>query len=706
LNKIDGDLIISSLCEGGAVAQKLPSYEPRQAQLDLLRLIIRGFNEDALVMAEAGTGVGKSFAYLLPAIHFALGGDKKSADKPVVISTATITLQQQLYEKDIPLVASGMGDVKIKSVIMKGRGNYLCLRRLNDTLQEPPVFDFDYEELKRITIWSRTTKTGGKSELDFMPADSVWGSVCSESDLCLGNHCQWREQCFILSLRKEANSAHIIVVNHHLLFADLAARYHGAGYENAVILPPFSRLIIDEAHTIENAATSFFSSDFSRAGLFRQLGRLYNKRRANRHGLLVRLCAMQTFNEDPLENLADAIQKIRSSVEELDDRAVQMCSLENIYRLSPSIDESYLKKSLFPCLKNLRRDIQNLTGMIRDLIENLNEEKAGDPVVWEIKAIIRRLENAAETCDVFCKYRKHENDVLWIEKINNSKNSGQMRNFSVFTRTPLDLAPILKDSVFSPNKTVVCVSATLAINEDFSYWAGRCGIKSIEERPVLSGCFPSPFPYSNAVLLASPSDAPPPDEESYQEFVDKASGRLAAISGGSALVLFTSYQSLTSAHSAAKMELEPLGIRCLKQGDDDRTRLLQNFLNDESSCLFATDSFWEGVDAPGDTLRLVIICRLPFRTPGDPILEARREAIEKRGGNPFLELSLPQAVMKFKQGFGRLMRRSADRGVVAVLDSRLLKKSYGQLFINSLPETKTSFTSLDNILNDMENFLY
>ncbi|MCL2214381.1 MAG: ATP-dependent DNA helicase DinG [Treponema sp.] len=706
MSKLDCDRIICALCEGGAVAQKLPSYEPRQAQLDLLGLIIRGFNEDAFIMAEAGTGVGKSFAYLLPAMHFALSCDKKSSGRPVVISTATITLQQQLYEKDIPLVACAMGDVKIKSVLMKGRGNYLCLRRLNDTLQEPPIFDFDYEELKKITVWSRSAKTGSKSELDFIPSDSVWGSVCSESDLCLGNHCQWREQCFILALRKEANSAHIIVVNHHLLFADLAARYNGAGYENAVILPPFSRLIIDEAHTIENAATSFFSSEFSRTGLFRQLGRLYNKRRANRQGLLVKLCAMLAINDDPLDNLADAVQKIRSSLEELDGMAVQMCGHENIYRLSPSVDESFLNKSLFPYLKDLRRDILNLTGMIRGLIESLNEEKAADPIVWEIKAVTRRLENAAETCEVFCKYKKHENDVLWIEKIQPTKSADQNRSFSVFTRTPLDLASVLKDSVFSPNKTVVCVSATLAVNDDFSYWAGRCGINAINNRPPLSGCFPSPFPYSNAVLLASPSDAPPPDAESYQVFVDTAVSRLAAISGGSALVLFTSYQSLTSAHRAAKMELEPLGIRCLKQGDDDRTRLLQSFLSDESSCLFATDSFWEGVDAPGDTLRLVIICRLPFRTPGDPILEARRESVEKRGGNPFLELSLPQAVMKFKQGFGRLMRRSADRGVVAVLDNRLLKKNYGPLFLNSLPETKKSFTSLDNILTDMENFLY
>jgi len=662
----------------------------------LLELITRAFNEDALVMAEAGTGVGKSFAYLLPAMHFALANKEK-----VVISTATITLQQQLFEKDIPLVASSMPDVKIKSVIMKGRGNYLCLRRLDDTLREGLLFDFDKNEIDSIVEWSRKTKTGAKSELTFMPSETLWAGVCSESDLCMGNYCPWREKCFILALRREANNAHIIVVNHHLLFADLAARYQGAGYESAVVLPPFNRLIIDEAHTIENAATSFFSQEFARTGIFRQLSRLYNTRRANMHGLLVRLCAMLPSGEDRLDDMADVIQKIRSSAESLDDCALELCGIEGIFRLSSSVDESFLEKALFPNFKALRKDILSLTNIIRDVLENLNDEQTADPVVWEIKTIVRRLDGAAEICNVFCRYKKHEDHVLWIEKLRLKNNP-----WAVFTKTPLELAPILKDSVFSPNKTVVCVSATLAINDDFTFWASRCGIGGITTRPPLSGCFPSPFPYSSAVLLASPQDAPLPDEEGYQEFINKAVTDLAAVAGGSALVLFTSYQSLTSGYDAAAAVLTPMGIRCLKQGDDDRTRLLQTFLSDESSCLFATDSFWEGVDAPGDTLRLVIICRLPFRTPSDPVHEARREAVKKRGGNPFLELSLPHAVMKFKQGFGRLMRRSADKGVVAVLDGRILKKAYGSLFRQALPETKTSFSNLNIILQDIENFLY
>jgi ATP-dependent DNA helicase DinG len=291
---------------------------------------------------------------------------------------------------------------------------------------------------------------------------------------------------------------------------------------------------------------------------------------------------------------------------------------------------------------------------------------------------------------------------MWIEK----RNSGGGEPWAVFTQSPVELAAVLKASLFAPHKTVVCVSATLTVSGEFGYWAGRCGFNLAGDQHLLSGCYPSPFPYASAVLLAAPADAPLPDAESYQGFINAAVGRLAALAGGSALVLFTSYQSLKSAALAAQPELEPLGIRCLKQGDDDRSRLLRTFLDDESSVLFATDSFWEGVDAPGDTLRLVILCRLPFKSPSDPVFEARREAVEKRGGNPFMELSLPEAVMKFKQGFGRLMRRSSDRGVVAVLDGRLCKKRYGSFFLQSLPETQTSFTDFENVLRDTERFLY
>jgi ATP-dependent DNA helicase DinG len=646
-------------------------------------------------MAEAGTGVGKSFAYLLPAMRFALDNKEK-----VIISTATITLQQQLFEKDIPLVAASAG-MNVKAVLMKGRGNYICKRRLDDALKEPSLDTDEYEGIISIAEWAEKSRTGSRSELPFQADETVWQQLCSDSDMCPGLHCPWRESCFIFSLRREAAAADIIVVNHHLLFADLAARHQGAGYENAVVLPPFNRLIIDEAHTIESAATSFFSQSFNRAGVFRQISRLYHRKRNDRRGLLVKLSALFPPDIDPADSLVSVLEKIRSSMEKLDSAALDYCGIEGILRVCPALDVNALETPLFSDFKALQKNIMAFNRQLRELLEQLDEETLSESIVWEIKSIARSFENAASVCGAFPEFLKHENEVLWIER-----KKGNSGSWAVFTKSPLDMSQTLKESVFAPNKTVVCVSATLTVNGDFGYWAGRCGINALENRIPLSGVFPSPFPYSSAVLLASPTDCPLPDEEGYQNFVDKAVKELASVSGGSALILFTSYESLRSAYSSSYPELERLGIRCLKQGDDDRTRLLQTFLSDTGSCLFATSSFWEGVDAPGDTLRMVIICRLPFRTPGDPVFEARCEALQKSGGNPFMELSLPHAVMKFKQGFGRLMRRSADHGIVAVLDARIIKKQYGSIFRNSLPETLTSFCEFESILRNIENFLY
>jgi ATP-dependent DNA helicase DinG len=374
----------------------------------------------------------------------------------------------------------------------------------------------------------------------------------------------------------------------------------------------------------------------------------------------------------------------------------------------------------------LRKKIAALAEIIRDLLERVHPDDQDAPEVWEIKPVLRRLENIGGICASFLEYKERPQEVMWLERRSASGREAGGKPWVIFTVTPVDVAPGLQEALFEPNKTVICVSATLTVaapgreetwREDsgespqkslgpFAYWAGRCGLGLVAGREIFTGQFPSPFPYATSVLLAVPSDAPLPEAGNYQDFVDQAAARLAAAAGGSALILFTSYQSLRSAYNAALPELRELGIRCLKQGDDDRTRLLQTFLADRSSVLFATDSFWEGVDAPGDTLRLVILCRLPFRTPNDPVFEARREALERRGGNPFMELSLPESVMKFKQGFGRLMRRSSDRGVVAVLDGRLLHKRYGEFFLRSLPKTKTSFGEFAAILQIMEDFLY
>jgi ATP-dependent DNA helicase DinG len=718
VKKLDAQRILNALREGGSIASSLEYFEPRQAQLDLMELVIRCFNENAIGAAEAGTGVGKSFAYLLPAMHFAVETGER-----IVVSTATITLQQQLFGKDIPLVKDAI-KAKVKAVLVKGRGNYLCRRRLLDALREPELSGSDeQEQLEDISRWAETSKGGGREELAFVPLEQVWSRVCSDTELCMGKACPEQSRCFVLALRREAAAARILVVNHHLLFADLAARREGAGYEAAAVLPPYSRVVIDEAHTIEKAATSFFSKEFSRIGILHYTGRLYRKRRARhgmakKSGLLVRFCSLLAEGDDSLKTLAAALDGIRKAAGELDRPGLDLCGMDGVFRFSPSRGEG-AESALFPPLLALRKKLLAFTARAREIIELLPENDTDDPsaagaftCVWELKSVLRRFDGIADICSAFTNYRERPGEVMWIERRGsggNGRGRGRGRSadvWPVFTQSPVDLAESLKESLFLPNKTVVCVSATLAVSENFNYWAMRCGAAFVADRPLYTGCFPSPFPYSSAVLLAAPDDAPLPDEPGYQAFVDSSVTQLVSVAGGSALVLFTSYQSLQSAWLSAQPELTALGIQCLKQGDDDRTRLLQTFLNDTQSVLFATDSFWEGVDAPGDTLRLVIICRLPFRTPNDPVFEARREAVEKNGGNPFMDLSLPEAVMKFKQGFGRLMRRSSDRGVVAVLDGRIIKKRYGTFFIQSLPETRASFCDFSGILRDTENFLY
>jgi ATP-dependent DNA helicase DinG len=699
---LDPDRLCAALEAGGAISRRLPSYEIRESQLDLMRLIIRGFNEDALVAAEAGTGVGKSFAYLLPALMFALVNDER-----IVLSTATITLQQQLFDKDIPLVTSALNK-KVKVVLIKGRGNYLCRRRLEDAIREQSLFEEDDGDIRAVIAWSELTKTGSRSDLPFMPRDELWSRICSEADLCMGIRCPERERCFILALRKESADARVLVVNHHLLFADLAARQEGAGYDSTVVLPPYGRIIIDEAHKVEDAATSFFSKEFSRLGLYRQLGRLYRRRRGRQLGLLLRLPGLTSQS---LDDAAEAVKKTRDAADALDEAGLELCAEEGVFRLCPPREDRILSV-LIPALIDLRKCLASLAGLLRSMVDftEAKGEEPADPgrnaVVWEVQAVLRRLETVGTVCGAFIEYSERPREVMWIE-VHKSAASGEDRSsWAVFTATPLEVAPALGTSLFEPHKTVVCLSATLTVAGSFAYWSSRSGITLAAGREPLTGQFPSPFPYARSVLLAAPADSPLPEEGQYQAFVDRAVLALAELAGGSALVLFTSYEALKSAYAAAAPVLEEQGIRCLKQGDDERSHLLSAFLDDKSSVLFGTDSFWEGVDAPGDTLRMVILCRLPFRTPRDPVFEARREAVEKKGRNPFMELSLPESVMKFKQGFGRLMRRSGDRGVVAVLDGRILRKRYGEFFIRSLPKTRTSFGEFSSVLRDAEGFLF
>jgi ATP-dependent DNA helicase DinG len=536
----------------------------------------------------------------------------------------------------------------------------------------------------------------------------------------MGLACPDHEKCFVSRLRKECADARILVVNHHLLFADMAARSQGAGYDATVVLPPYRRVIIDEAHNIETAATSFFSEEFSRISLYRQLGRLYRRRGAQTRGLIPRILDIAYSGAAPQERLLqtqtrlDAILEemdaARTDMDEIDRRALDLCRYEGVFRLHQHTGVIF-RDSDAGHLDALRRRILKVITRVQAIIDIIEEKGPGSDVepsaaIWETKAVLRRLTAIADTCSVFTSFEEHGDKVCWIERAGSS--AAGREPFARFTASPLDVAPGLADALWEPNKTVVCVSATLTISDHFDYWMSRSGLSLVETtdgRPILSGCYPSPFPYDTEALLAVPADAPLPEAPEFRPYVDNAVGDLALAAGGSALILFTSYEAMRSAWADAAPRLEEAGLRVMKQGDDDRSRLLSAFLADHTSVLFATDSFWEGVDAPGDALRLVILCRLPFRTPTEPVFEARCELLQKQGLSPFMALSLPEAVMKFKQGFGRLMRRKTDRGVVAVLDGRLLRKSYGRTFLQSIPETCTCFEEMDTVLRKVERFL-
>lgn len=703
---LDENELAAGLSPMGALSRVYPLYEERASQVDMLRLVCRAFNGDEICAAEAGTGVGKSLAYLLPAVAWAaLNGER------VVISTNTINLQQQLVEKDIPLAKKVLGqDPKV--VLVKGRRNYLCLHRLNEALDELGLFDERDPELLAIREWARTTETGSRTDLSFYPAEETWSKVCSEADACLGLRCSHREGCFVLKARREAASAKILIANHHLLFADLAFRMAGSGFDDPAVLPPFRRLIFDEAHNIEKAASSFFSQGFSRFMVLRFLGRLLRRRRGKATGHFPALARGlgRTALAKKIPELIDAVQ-LRA--EELDDAGLGLLGEESALLLDAGVMPDF-RESVGSALGNLSFAIRELAEAFDELFEKLDAHDAAKgekgtasrpDLVWDCRVQLSRLSGIADVCDRFRTEEVGSNDIFWIESLRGGRDAPEGKERTVrLVITPLDIGPLMREAVYEPIKTVVFTSATLTVAGSFTFWAGRIGLSGSVGREPLFHSFPSPFNYPEHVLLGVPTDAPAPDSREHKEFLARFIAKALLKSHGAGLVLFTSYSLLRDVHAATQSELGRAGIRILRQGDEDRARLLDAFRAERSSVLFATDSFWEGVDAPGETLQVVILCRLPFRVPSEPVLKARMAAIEERGGNPFAELSLPDAVVRMRQGFGRLMRRNDDTGVVLILDSRIVTKKYGAVFLESLPRTMRSIAPATEVLRTVAGF--
>ena len=697
---IDVEKAAGYISQGGSLSKLSKTFEPREVQIDLLKKIAETFNKNNIGVFEAGTGVGKSYAYLIPSVLWSIQNKEK-----VVISTGTINLQQQLCEKDIPAVEKIL-NTKINFVLMKGRQNYICKRRLNDVASILDLFEEETDEIKKITEWANSSSTGSKSELTFLPSDNTWTKVNSESDACMGIRCPFHNECFVMKVRKEAQGANILVVNHHLLFADIQSRMNGLGYDDAAVLPPYRRIVFDEAHGIENAATSFFSESVQRFKLNKLLNLMYRKRKNAFSGYL---CSLAVFssNEDKTSLCYDLLIKIKNAITNMEIAANDIIGKNYSVRIFENNKKIF--GPFFVEVSNLCKYLGEFCDIILLVMEGIDEDDRGVPVYWEAKIVLRRLESYVLLLKNFLSWDEKKENVYWLQKKKlppDMVKDGGTGDYVILTETPLDISNLMNTGVFEPMQSVICTSATLKTGNNFTYWMTRIGLFYSQKERVITQQYKSPFPYDTNMLFAVPKDAPFPDSMEYQQYIEMVIPKLITAAKGRSLVLFTSYESLKSAHRTTQAMLRGFSGRIMKQGDDDNSKLLEYFKQEKESVLFATDSFWQGVDIPGDSLSQVIIVKLPFSVPNDPVYMAKSDAITQRGGSPFFELSIPEAVIKFRQGIGRLIRKSDDKGVVVVLDRRIFEKNYGVNFLTSIEDCKKLYEPLNILTDKISSFIF
>ena len=698
IKKLDVDDAAFYISKDGPLAKINENFEERLSQIELLKNIAKTFNQNKTGVFEAGTGVGKSYAYLIPSILWAVQNNER-----VVISTGTINLQQQLCLKDIPQAIKITGK-PVKFILMKGRQNYICKRRLQDALNSKDLFE-NNDDLDRIAQWQDSCDSGSKSELSFLPSESVWNRINSESDACMALRCPYYSQCFVMKVKKEASAVNILVVNHHLLFADIESRLHGAGYDDAVVLPPYKRIIFDEAHGIETAATSFFSESFNRFKILKPLNLLYRKKKNSAMGFLFSV-SMLSKEEEKSFQAYQMISKIKSDLTNLETLALDLCIQENNLWLNPLTFRNF--QPVLSMCQTLAKDISVFTSLVLEVLDGVPEDDRDIPYFWETKVLNRRLSDYSVILNDFFMWEEKPDKVFWLQKKNlpsDMQKDDELNFYINFIETPLDIAPLMNQGIFEPMDSVVCTSATLKTGRDFSYWLRHNGLYFSDSDEVLQGEFFSPFPYKENMIFLVPKDIPFPDEPDFQIYVENVLKNLILKAKGRTLVLFTSYESLRLSYNNIFSTMLANGIKLLRQGADDNARILKNFKDDVSSVLFATDSFWQGVDVPGESLSQVIIVKLPFTVPNDPVFKARSEAIRKKGGNSFMELSVPEAIIKFRQGVGRLIRKNTDKGTVVVLDRRIYEKQYGSLFLANVPECKKYYEPVAKILDIIEEFL-
>lgn len=709
VKKLDGDALAAVLGPGGALAQSLNDYESRPQQADMTRAVGHAFNHDGIAVIEAPTGVGKTLAYLVPAVEWALANKER-----VVVSTATINLQEQLIGKDIPLLQRSRPE-PFAACLVKGRGNYVCHRKLQRALSEASLFEDKDEQtiLQRIADWAGTTEDGSLSDLTFVPPRKLWEQVCSEADACSFGNCPAPGKCFVGKARREMAKADLLVVNHHMLFSDLAIKRETGRFSTLAVLPPYARVILDEAHNIEDAATAYFGLEVTRNGLVALLGRFIRNDRGRERGLIPYL-KTKIFGEggylnpsdvDPILDLVDETilpvlalsrDKAVAAFAEIRHLASNLCKqtgnqiqwrLTEDVLLDPAMRRVHTTH-VMPAVEQLQEAVSRLTELVVKL-KNLPAPPDDREVPWmtellQIDAYRLRLQSAAQGLSEGTSRALPENTVRWIEF--DTQNHAIVR----ICRAPLEVAEPMAEWVFPNLRTLALTSATLAVGGEFDYTLCRLGLDRVTGRSVETVSLPSPFDFQSQALLCIPADIAAPDSAGFLEEVISHCREILTITGGHAFVLFTSFYALDRVHSRLEAELKAKGLTPLKQGQAGRTELLERFRAADSAVLFGTDSFWEGVDVAGPKLQCVILARLPFRVPTEPIHEARVEAIDATGGNAFMEYSVPQAVIKFRQGFGRLIRRKTDTGAVVVLDNRVVTKRYGRIFLESLPGVRVA----------------
>jgi ATP-dependent DNA helicase DinG len=626
---------------GGVLASAHPAYEFRRGQLQMAEAVELALTEKRHLIVEAGTGTGKTLAYLLPVIR---------SGKRVIVSTGTKNLQEQLYYKDVPFLEQSLG--KLRVTYMKGRNNYLCRQKLYDLTSQPVLNGLEeVEQYRQIAEWEQTTETGDRAELSQLPeASALWPKLDARNEACIGQKCAQFDKCFITEMHRRAMESDIIIVNHHLFFADLAIRQQTEGVGGGGILPEFSAVVFDEAHELEDVAGSYFGVTVSNLR-FNDLARDIEYTLRQKQALSASIIS------------ANASLRERSQF---------------FFALLPSGDSRFAFANRAEFMEENGDEYLSIMNALTRLSSEL---EAIQQKPEEVFNFIRRV-NELQTQLSFIMESRDRNTVFWIER----RGSGGMRRGgqqNVFLQaTPIDVSQILRQTLFENVETAVLTSATLAVSGGFDYMRKRVGLEHARELVV-----PSHFDYSQQALLYVPPDLPDPRAEDFPRRAADKIRRVLEASQGRAFCLFTSYALMNDVYERLLGELE---FPMLLQGSAPKNALLDEFRITPNAVLFGTSSFWQGVDVQGEQLSCVIIDRLPFAVPNDPVVAARINAINSDGGNAFFDYQVPAAVITLKQGFGRLIRSLQDRGVLVLLDNRIRTQRYGKVFLDSLPKYKRS----------------